>query len=148
MLFRSYESSSNDPNADVVEFSDLSSVEVCGVDRLANDLILRFGPSGDQLRVAGYFWYPSLRIEAFRFADGVLWGDAELRDRAVVMGATAGADRLGGYEDMVNRIDGLAGDDTLLGALLADRLIGGSGNDRLSGYGGQDWLDEIGRAHV
>jgi hypothetical protein len=81
-----------------------------------------------------------LRTESFRFSDGVVWGDANLREQVVVAGATAGADRLGGYEDMANRIDGLAGDDALNGGGLADRLLGGAGNDVLQGYGGHDEL--------
>ena len=73
-------------------------------------------------------------------SDAVVWGDALLRSRVVVAGATAGADVLGGYDDMANRIDGLAGNDTLHGAGLADRLLGGAGNDVLQGYGGNDEL--------
>jgi len=146
-----YEATTNVPNADGVEFSDLRSTEVTALERLGHDLWLRFG-SADQLRVQGYFTFPSLRIESFRFSDGALWDDAGLRAKVVVGGATASHDRLGGHEDFVNRIDGLAGDDTLYGAGLGDRLLGGVGNDVLQGYGGNDELqggsgDEIGRAH-
>jgi PAS domain-containing protein len=144
-----HEASTNLPNADVVEFSDLRSTEVASVERLGGDLWLRFG-SSDQVRVQSYFNSPSQRIESFRFSDAVVWGDATLRSRVVVAGATAGPDQLGGYDDMVNRIDGLAGNDTLYGAGLDDRLLGGAGNDALVGYGGNDdlqggsgddWLD-------
>ena len=102
-----YEGGTNEVNADVVEFSDLRSAEVSAVERLGNDLTLRFG-STDQVRVQSYFTFASLRIESFRFSDAVVWGDAMLRSRVVVAGATAGADVLGGYDDMANRIDGLA----------------------------------------
>jgi Ca2+-binding RTX toxin-like protein/PAS domain-containing protein len=134
-----HEASTNDPNADVVEFSDLRSTEVASVERSGNDLSLRF-VSSDQVRVQSYFNSPSQRIESFRFSDAVVWGDAMLRSRVVVGGATAGADHLGGYDDIVNRIDGLAGNDTLNGAGLDDRLLGGAGNDMLQGYGGNDDL--------
>ncbi|MCX5959842.1 MAG: hypothetical protein NT053_08435 [Cyanobacteria bacterium] len=134
-----HEASSNEPNADVVEFSDLRSTEVASVERSGNDLSLRF-VSSDQVRVQSYFHSPSQRIESFRFSDAVVWGDAMLRSRVVVGGATAGADQLGGYADIVNRIDGLAGNDTLNGAGLDDRLLGGAGNDVLQGYGGNDEL--------
>jgi Ca2+-binding RTX toxin-like protein len=127
------------PNADRVEFSDLRSTEVASVERLWGDLWLRF-VSLDQVRVQGYFYSPSQRIENFRFSDAVVWGDAMLRSRVVVAGATAGADQLGGYDDIANRIDGLAGNDTLYGAGLDDRLLGGAGNDVLHGYGGNDDL--------
>jgi Ca2+-binding RTX toxin-like protein len=134
-----YEASTNEPNADVVEFSNLRITEVSLVERLGNDLLLQF-VSSDQLRVQSYFHRPSQRIESFVFSDAVLWGDGELRSRVVVGGATAGSDQLGGYGDMVNRIDGLAGNDTLNGAGLDDRLLGGAGNDVLQGYGGNDDL--------
>jgi Ca2+-binding RTX toxin-like protein/PAS domain-containing protein len=127
------------PNADRVEFSDLRSTEVASVERLWGDLWLRF-VSLDQVRVQGYFYSPSQRIENFRFSDAVVWGDGEIRERVVVAGATAGADQLGGYDDIANRIDGLAGNDTLYGAGLDDRLLGGAGNDVLHGYGGNDDL--------
>ncbi len=134
-----YEPSTNEPNADVVEFSDLSSTEVLLVERLGKDLSLQF-VSMDQVRVQGYFRSPSLRIESFRFSDAVVWDDAILRSRLVVGGATAGPDQLLGYGDIVNRIDGLAGNDTLQGAGLDDRLLGGAGNDVLQGLGGNDDL--------
>jgi Ca2+-binding RTX toxin-like protein len=134
-----YEASTNEPNADVVEFRDLRSTEVAFVERLGSDLSLRF-VSSDQVRVQNYFYFPSLRIESFRFSDAVVWGDAMLRSLVVVGGATADADQLGGYGDIANRIDGLAGNDTLYGAGLDDRLLGGAGNDVLLGYGGNDDL--------
>jgi Ca2+-binding RTX toxin-like protein len=90
--------------------------------------------------VQNYFFSPSQRVESFRFSDGVVWGDAMLRSRVVVAGATTGADRLGGYVDIANRIDGLAGNDTLYGEDLDDRLLGGAGNDMLHGNGGNDDL--------
>jgi hypothetical protein len=127
------------PNADRVEFSDLRSMEVASVERSGSDLSLRF-VSSDQVRVQSYFYSPSQRIENFRFSDGVVWGDGDLRERVVVAGATADADQLGGYDDIANRIDGLAGNDTLYGAGLDDRLLGGAGNDVLQGYGGNDDL--------
>jgi hypothetical protein len=134
-----HEASTNLPNADVVEFSDLRSTEVAFVERSGSDLSLRF-VSSDQVRVQSYFHSPSQRIESFRFSDAVVWGDAMLRSRVVVAGATAGSDQLGGFDDIANRIDGLAGNDTLSGAGLDDRLLGGAGNDVLHGYGGNDDL--------
>ena len=134
-----YEASTSVPNADAVEFIDLRSKEVKVLERLGHDLWLRF-TSSDQVRVQGHFLLPSLRIESFRFSDGVVWGEGKLQSRVVVGGATAGPDRLGGFGDMVNRIDGLAGDDTLTGGGFGDRLLGGAGHDVLQGNGGNDDL--------
>ena len=137
---RDYESTSDLPNGDVAQFTDLRSAEVQAVERYGNDLQLRFA-SGDGLRVQGFYTFSSTRIESFRFCDGVVWGEVDLLQRLVVGGATAGADRLGGFGAMANRIQGLAGDDTLIGAELSDRLLGGDGQDLLLGYAGNDELN-------
>jgi len=47
---------------------------------LGHDLWLRFA-SSDQLRVQGHFMLPSLRIESFRFSDGVVWGESSIQER-------------------------------------------------------------------
>jgi len=60
-------------------FTNLRSTELKGVERQGDDLTLRFG-SGDRLRVQGYFTFPSLRIESFRFCDGVAWGEGAIHD--------------------------------------------------------------------
>jgi len=72
------------PNADGVEFSDLRSTEVTAVERMGTDLWLRF-VSADQVRVNGYFAFPSLRIENFRFSDGVVWGESSILERMRVV---------------------------------------------------------------
>jgi hypothetical protein len=54
------------------------------VERLGNDLSLRF-VSSDQLRVQSYFTFPSLRIESFRFSDGVVWGESSIFERLKVV---------------------------------------------------------------
>ncbi|WP_448207952.1 DUF4347 domain-containing protein [Azospirillum sp. sgz302134] len=53
---------------------------------------------------------------------------------------TAGNDTLIA-DDTGNRIDGLAGDDSLVGGLGEDTLIGGPGNDTLIGNEGNDTLN-------
>ena len=135
-----------DANRDEVHFLDQRSSWVSRVERIGNDLRLHFR-SGDQLHVVDHFYRlhgifdPCSQIEQLRFSDGVVWGQAELLQRVLVGGATAAADTLGGFWGMANRIDGLAGDDTLFGGPLADRLIGGTGHDHLLSHGGNDWLD-------
>ena len=75
-----YEATTNVPNADRVEFLDLRSTEVTALERLGNDLWLRFA-SSDQVRVQGHFMLPSLRLESFRFSDGVVWGESSILER-------------------------------------------------------------------
>ncbi|MEA5412648.1 calcium-binding protein, partial [Synechococcus sp. BA-120 BA3] len=127
-------------NHDVVLFTNVRPSDVRLVERHGSQLYVHYG-STDRLWVEHYFASEAHRIEEFQFADGSRWGDVELRDRAVVGGATAGADRLGGFWDMVNRIDALAGDDAVFGGGFNDLLKGGEGNDYLSGSDGDDHLD-------
>ncbi|MEB3183695.1 MAG: calcium-binding protein, partial [Cyanobacteriota bacterium] len=109
------------------------------VERVGGDLVL-VQPDGARLLVSNYFFGAWARVERVSFEDGVSWTDTDLRQRAVIGGATSGNDVLGGFSDMVCRIEGLAGDDTLTGGALADRLDGGAGNDYLSGGNGNDTL--------
>ena len=124
----------------MVLFTNVRPSDVRLVERHGSQLYVHYG-STDRLWVEHYFASEAHRIEEFQFADGSRWGDVELRDRAVVGGATAGADRLGGFWDMVNRIDALAGDDAVFGGGFNDLLKGGEGNDYLSGSDGDDHLD-------
>jgi len=48
-------------------------------------LNLRFS-SGSQLTVAHHFIAAPYRIDAFRFADGALWGHSELLSRVQLIG--------------------------------------------------------------
>ncbi|MEI6616243.1 MAG: calcium-binding protein, partial [Cyanobium sp. ELA507] len=114
-------------NCDELRFVDIASAEVL-VERLGPDLAL-IQPGGERVLVLNHFGADWARIERVSFSDGVAWEEADLRARAVVGGATAGNDQLGGYGDMVNRIAALGGNDTLTGGNLADYLDGGPGND-------------------
>ncbi len=127
-------------NRDVVLFTDLNPGDVKRVERREAQLYLYDG-AGGELWLENYFASPIFQIEEFRFADGTLWSDGELRDRVVVGGATTGDDWLGGYLEMVNRIDGLDGDDQLRGGGFDDVLRGGAGQDVLLGQAGDDHLD-------
>ncbi len=134
---------SQDPDGqdrDVVILEDVRAVEVTAVERHDTLLVMRYG-SGDQLMMHGYFLGAEWRVDELRFAEGTRWLDQDLRDRLVVPGATAGNDVLGGYNDMVNRIRGMDGDDLLIGGALNDVLIGENGNDRLQGHHGDDRLE-------
>jgi Ca2+-binding RTX toxin-like protein len=73
-----------------------------------------------------------------RFADGTVWGVADILDRTRVV--TAGADNLSGSA-LDDHIDGLAGNDKISGGAGNDRLLGNSGDDALMGDAGNDVLD-------
>lgn len=83
---------------------------------------------------------PQHRIEELHFADGVIWDHNTLLLQLPIRG-TPDNDRLIGTSDTSNRLQGLAGHDTLIGGALADHLEGGAGHDVLTGLAGRDILD-------
>ncbi len=125
-------------NIDTVEFIDVQSSEVVAVERQMWDLVLKYGGS-DAVRVAGYFSAASYRVEQFKFSDGVVWQDADIKTRFVTMG-TAGNDLISAIVDGPDRVYGFDGDDTLQGGAFADRIEGGMGNDAINGGNGADTL--------
>jgi hypothetical protein len=70
----------NPTSHDRISFVDLSSLDVQAVERRNSDLQLQFH-GGGLLTVPFHFASPYTRIDAFHFADGISWGDQELRQR-------------------------------------------------------------------
>jgi hypothetical protein len=67
-------------NVDEVRFTDVTSLDVRGLERAGYHLLMQYA-STDQLTVQNQFASDSYRIEQFRFQDGVVWGQAELDQR-------------------------------------------------------------------
>ncbi len=113
--------------------------------RDAENLYLEIRETGDRLTVQGWFSDVRTRIERVEFADGTVWGVAELQD-LVLPRPTGGDDRLYGtpYRDFVEAGDGadvvhgLGGNDELFGEGGNDLLVGGDGDDTLAGGPGDD----------
>ena len=91
------------------------------------------------------FW--SYSVEEFRFEDGSVWTDEQIRTR--MLAGTAESQFLVGYfgDDTIqgldghDRIVGSGGNDRLEGGNGDDRLHGDEGDDHLVGGPGNDWLD-------
>jgi len=128
-------------NTDVAVFSDVASTALRGLERIGNDLVIKYGTS-DQVSVAEYFspHYTGYKVEQLKFSDGVVWDEEVILSRFTTPG-DAFDNNLTGYYRSTNRIYGLDGNDNLSGAGLADTLNGGTGNDTLSGNDGADTLD-------
>jgi Ca2+-binding RTX toxin-like protein len=75
-------------------------------------------------------------IERIRL-DDVTWTADQLRAKVIAASATAGNDRITGFEG-ADTISGAAGRDTLLGLGGNDSLSGGAGDDSLIGGDGND----------
>ncbi|MEA2879899.1 MAG: hypothetical protein QOF14_5095, partial [Hyphomicrobiales bacterium] len=109
---------------DVVEFGAGITAANTLLARSGEDLIVTFSGSSDQLTVTGQFGHAGWSsgwhdIETFRFTDGTVWTDAQVRDKLLQQAKTAG-------------------NDTITGFYTADTLDGGAGNDTLRGVGGGD----------
>ena len=126
-------------NADRIRFLDLNASAVQAVERHGGNLLIRFS-SSDLLFLPVYFASWQQRVTNIDFADQITWSDLDIQARVVIGGATGANDLLGGFYDIVNRIDGLDGNDSLYGASLDDQLIGGAGHDNLVGHEGHDLL--------
>ncbi|MGC4096185.1 MAG: calcium-binding protein [Nitrospira sp.] len=127
-------------NIDVVSFTGVASTAVTALERLGNDLVLKYGTS-DQVIVDNYFYptSPNYKIEQFKFSNGVTWDEAAIKARVITVG-TADPNHITGYNDGTNRIYGLDGNDSVSGGALADLVDGGNGNDAVYGQAGNDTL--------
>ncbi len=128
---------------DTVVFSSYASSDVASVERNVNNLVITFANSTDKLTLPNAFTYAQTyyRPDAWKFADGVTWTDADLKSHVGNTYGTAAADYLTGYDGATNIMYGYAGDDSLTGGNVTDTLYGGDGNDTLYGYAGNDTLD-------
>jgi Ca2+-binding RTX toxin-like protein len=137
---RIFEDDSTAGVTDVVEFTDVMSTEISTVERVGDDLVLRYGVD-DSLTVTDYFkpGTQASQVEEIRFSDTVTWVVDDVKALAVTNGTT-GYDNIQGYDDGPNRIYGFDGYDTLAGGSQADVIDGGSGKDALRGNAGADTL--------
>lgn len=101
-----------------------------------SDLVLSVAGTTDSIRVVQYFQWPPRPVE-LRFADGTVWGDAQIMGLFSEIVGTDEADYLQA-KPVASHLQGLAGDDTLNGADFDDTLDGGSGADQMRGWGGDD----------
>lgn len=125
-------------NHDMVQFLNVSSIEITNLQRLSNDLVFHYGTS-DQLIVSNYFEDKNNQIEKFNFSDGVSWDEAVINSKVVTAGKTSDLYQWGYHDDM-NLLSGSEGGDVLVGSLLDDLMEGGDGDDNLSGKAGHDLL--------
>jgi Ca2+-binding RTX toxin-like protein len=114
-----------------------ADLQIARASPYSRDMVLSIlGSPDDRLLVTGQFDlnYLFYRVEEVRFADGTVWGYADLIARATA--GTAGPDVLFG-DNAGNIVDGGADNDTVDGNGGSDLLRGGSGNDSI--YGGGNW---------
>jgi Ca2+-binding RTX toxin-like protein len=122
---------------DIIRLGSGISVDDVALERVGHDLVVTIG-SGDRITVTNHFAMGNA-MDQIVFADGTVWGAAEIRQRTAPV-PTAGGDTLYGSSD-AETIRGLAGADTIYGDAGDDQLFGDEGNDTLNGDSGNDLLD-------
>ena len=146
---------------DIVRLGDGVNPEDIIVSRSSDSLCLSIlGTSGDLLRLLNWYADPNDRFARVEFADGTVWNEDFLSQRAesiCFVEGTAGDDRLTGSgmseiiyghlgRDQIygnggnDYIYGNSGSDSIYGGIGADWLFGGEGDDYLNGYHGNDVL--------
>ena len=134
-----------DPNAakrDVLQFKAGVLPADVSLTRSGDNLIVKINGTTDQVTVNNYFVGDGVSIQGYaleelRFADGTVWGLADIKAKVLV--PTAGNDQITGYagDDV---LQGLGGNDTMYGKAGNDTLAGGDGNDAMYGEDGNDTL--------
>ncbi|WP_271271490.1 calcium-binding protein [Aliamphritea hakodatensis] len=115
---------------DGIGFNDVAS----GLMKSGNDLILRVGSGGDQVKIESFFSVANT-INKLEFETGGQITAAQLYG---VFGAAAPTATTITYDALTGVITGTAGNDTLNGSDGNDQLSGNAGNDTLDGGAGDD----------
>lgn len=111
------------------------------------DLLVTLAGGTDALLIQNYFAdTPSGTVE-FRFADGMVWSQDQIKDHLLV---SAGQTNLvQGFNDRSDKLQGTAQSQVLAGLAGNDTLSGGGGQDLLLGGSGNDaYLFGVGSGHV
>lgn len=120
---------------DILRFASGIHAQDVILRRDAHNLYFSFNNSSDKINVLSWFDGSANKIERIEFADGSVWGEAEVH--ALLLQATVDADYLAG-NDAEELIAALAGNDIVIGNAGNDTLDGGNGNDTLDGGSGND----------
>ena len=95
------------------------------------DLSNLFATSGaDRLTLVDWFSHPGSRVESFRFGDGTVLNEGEVRNLIRAASPTSLNDTIFGSDS----------GETILGSLGEDALYGEGGNDTLDGQAGSDYM--------
>jgi VCBS repeat-containing protein len=128
-------------NLDTIRFGAGISANDITFIRDGYNLVLGVNGSNDQVRVEGWGWDYSARIERVEFDDGTAWDAAYIQAKIVSLLPLVGTDdddSLLAWNGEQVTLQGLGGSDDLRAGDGNDILIGGTGSDALSGGTGND----------
>ncbi|MEW8009676.1 MAG: calcium-binding protein [Candidatus Thiodiazotropha sp.] len=110
--------------------------------RSGGDVLLTMQSSGEVITLDRFFYLNGENyrvVEFIEFSDGTVWDIDTVR--TLVQTGSESNDILLAYNGVGDTLDGMGGNDTLLGANGDDHLSGGIGDDELLGAAGNDVLD-------
>lgn len=111
------------------------------------DLLVTLAGGIDALLIQNYFVDAPAGTVQFRFADGTVWSQDQIKDRLLLGDGQTHV--LQGFGDRNDTIQGVAQNEVLVGLAGNDTLSGGGGQDLLLGGSGNDaYLFGIGSGHV
>ena len=130
------DAASADGHIDQIVFGELVTTETLTIRRVDDDLIFGIEGTLDTLRVLGGLG--GSRVERYAFADGTVWTFADVARR--MLEGTDGSDRLIGFDDVDDTLDGGLGSDDMRGGGGDDTYVYeiGDGNDTIFDTGGTD----------
>lgn len=141
-------------SSDVISFKAGISEEDIYLHRMGNDLYLRINDTTDDVTIKNFFYTADGGVgvvEQVRFADGTVWNEAVLREKARHItksyANSDGSSTMYGYDgqqdiahgdSLDNKIGTYSGNDLLYGNDGNDTLQGGDGDDMVLGGSGND----------
>ncbi|MDO5558176.1 MAG: hypothetical protein Q4F95_01115 [Oscillospiraceae bacterium] len=138
-IINEYESGAQARN--ILEFREGITLDDLYIYRTGNyDLTIQVGENeDDKIRISNFVYDESYRRFRLKFADE---SEAELRELAKTLIGTDDDNTLNAiYNQEVNTLNGLGGNDTLNSGNGDDMLIGGAGKDILNSGNGSDILE-------
>jgi Ca2+-binding RTX toxin-like protein len=119
--------------------SGIATTDV-SVNRENQDILISVGTSGDQIRIKDWYASNNNRVEELHFDDGTIWDVNTLHNKGLELYGTSADDVITGYDNKINVIQGLDGNDTLTGGNSNDFIDGGIGTNIVEGGAGDDVL--------
>ncbi len=132
------ENDATEGNIDTVRLAEGVAPADVKVTRSGYDIYLSLNGGAARLTLSNWFTGDAFKVERVVFADGTVWGVAEIEART--MWGDDNDNQLYG-SNASDVINGFGGSDTLYGMDGNDTLYGGAGYDFLYGGAGNDMLD-------
>ncbi len=125
---------------DTLKFLPGVSPEDISVHRRGDyDLELSIIGTNDKVTILGYFApYAYSVIEQAVFANGIVWDEATIREKARYIYGTHNSEGVNGYNDQGDILQGYEGDDVIFTFGGNDVIYAGNGSDTVQGGEGDD----------